>query len=579
MARLIASTIFNRPLDQILLQRGLFAKTEIDAFVARAAKRSVPLHELLIAEGALEEHVVYDALAESWQLPFSDGTGALRAADLPERVAGICQRENLLVLSLDEKEITIATAQPERIKTLQAIFSALGYSVSFALCLPGQLPRSSTVASSGEELVDNDLFSGISDLALSLSESDGGVAHGGERVNDLSSDGDGSGVVELVNKTLLLAIQQRTSDIHIESTHKGARVRFRIDGVLSDRFAIEGGTAASFVSRLLIISGLDITEKVMPQDGSFKVTCEDREIEFRIACIPGIFGQNVVLRMLSGPETQQLNLASLGMLDDELGVVKTSARAPHGMILVAGPTGSGKSTTLYGVLDAISDPKLKFITIEDPVERRMAGVQQIQVRLNANEPERSLTFARGLRTILRLDPDIIMVGEIRDAETAQISIQASLTGHLVLSTVHANSSVETLRRLQNIGVDFHLLMSSLNLVFAQRLMRKLCASCKKERPLKEREAELINDAEVSRIFEPAGCPSCMNTGYRGRAGIFEFLPVSEEMRDLVAKNGLTESIIEIRESRVRTLLQSALIKVGQGVTDFVELERVCGPCL
>jgi type IV pilus assembly protein PilB len=248
------------------------------------------------------------------------------------------------------------------------------------------------------------------------------------------------------------------------------------------------------------------------------------------------------------------------------------------MILVAGPTGSGKSTTLYALLEEMADPKLKFITIEDPVERRIEGVQQIQVRINRNEPDRSLTFARGLRTVLRLDPDIIMVGEIRDSDTAQISIQASLTGHLVLSTVHANSSVETLKRLENIGIDFHLLMSSLNLIFSQRLVRRLCPNCRKKREVTEVEKKLLEKYSATHVYEPVGCPQCMETSYRGRVGIFEFLPFDESLKDIISQSGLTESINAVRERRLRTLLDSGLQKIAEGLTDFNEIERVCGPC-
>lgn len=576
MARLIASAFVNRSLDAVIEQKGLLDQASVQKYLEQSLEENEPLEVILVRDAGLSREDVYQALAESFRLPFFSGENAISVSDMPEKLAAVCTKENLLVVDFTDSTIIVATSQPGKTNALEALFAALGYSVEFQVCAP-PLKVAPAIAV-GDDSLQNDLASGISDLMTMLSDSTDFPQKPVEKSTDITGKQDVSSLVELVNKTLLLAVHQRTSDIHIESIHGGARVRFRIDGVLVDRFDIEGNTASSFISRLLIMSGLDITEKVMPQDGSFKVTCDDRDVEFRIACIPGIYGQNVVLRILSGPETQKLNLPALGMLPDELDLILTAAKAPHGMILVAGPTGSGKSTTLYGVLEAISDPKLKFITIEDPVERRMNGVQQIQVRLNNNEPERSLTFARGLRTILRLDPDIIMVGEIRDAETAQISIQASLTGHLVLSTVHANSSVETLRRLYNIGVDFHLLMSSLNLIFAQRLMRRLC-SCKQGRPPTARENELLEKTPVNQIFVAAGCPSCMESGYRGRVGIFEFLPISEFMRDIVAKNGLTESIIQIREARLRTLKESALQKVSMGLTDFTELERVCGPCL
>ncbi|NCB38340.1 MAG: type II/IV secretion system protein [Erysipelotrichia bacterium] len=578
MAKLISATVFQRPLEQFIEEKGIFDNETFASLKKMATDTHQPFETVLIKYGGLPEERLYKLLAEAYNLPLCESKSVVPASELSDRVASLCIREKLVVVSMSDKSMVIATSQPARIKTLVSLFSALGYNVSFQLCIPGQIAEYLQPAQDEEESQPEDEL-GIHSLASTLKASDSDSYKESEKINDISTSFDTPSVSELVNKTLFLAVKENASDIHAESTQTGARIRFRIDGVLTDRFELDGTTAAAFFSRLMIMSHLDITEKNMPQDGSFKVTCEDRDIEFRIACMPGIFGQNIVLRLLSGSDSVRLNLEGMGMLPDELAIIKSTTRSPHGMILVAGPTGSGKSTTLYGVLESISDPRMKFITIEDPVERRIKGVQQIQVRINRNEPDRSLTFAKGLRTILRLDPDIIMVGEIRDADTAQISIQASMTGHLVLSTVHANSSAETLRRLDNIGVDFHLLMSSLNLIFAQRLMRKLCPECKQVRPVKENERKLFGNIKAEQVFTAQGCPSCAKMGYTGRSGIFEFLPINDQMRDMVAQNGLTESMKYIREQRLRSLLESALLKVAAGISDFSELERVCGPCL
>ena len=578
MARLITGAAFQRPVEQFFEEKGIFTKDKLAELKKRAADSNQPFEAILISESHLPETQLFKLLAEAYGLGFTDGGTFVAFEQLPERVSAVCRREKLMAVSLEDRNLTLATAQPGKSRGLIPLFSTLGYEIVFQVTTPSVI-SAGLPPEEEEPSTQADLYSGIHSLASTLKASEGTSAKEAEKISDISVSLDTPSVSELVNKTLLLAVNQGASDIHAESTHNGARIRFRIDGVLVDRLEIDSSTASGFFSRLMIMSHLDITEKVMPQDGSFKVNCEDREVEFRIACMPGIFGQNIVLRILSGFENVRLNLETLGMLFDELEIIRSVTRSPHGMILVAGPTGSGKSTTLYSVLETLSDPRLKFITIEDPVERRIQGVQQIQVRVNRNEPERSLTFARGLRTILRLDPDIIMVGEIRDAETAQISMQASMTGHLVLSTVHANSSAETLRRLNNIGIDFHLLMSCLNLVFSQRLMRKLCLDCRKPRAVTANEKALFGKMNVEQVFTANGCPNCMKMGYTGRTGIFEFLPVSEEMRDLVAQNGLTESMKFVREQRLRTLFESALIKVGRGVTDFNELERVCGPCL
>ena len=577
MARLISGSAFQRPIEQFFEEKAVFDRATLDALKKLATDSKQPFETVLLRESGLPEETLFRLLAEAYNLPFCETDETVPFAGLPERLASVCAREKLLVISLADKNLLLATFQPARIRNISHLFTTLGYEASFQVTTSSRVALLIAPASETGSPQD-DLFSGIHSLASTLKSSESRPREA-EKINDISISLDTPSVSELVNKTLLLAVNQGASDVHAESTQHGARIRFRIDGVLIDRLEIDASTASGFFSRLMIMSHLDITEKIMPQDGSFKVTCEDREVEFRIACMPGIFGQNIVLRLLSGAEAVKLSLETIGMLFDELEIIRNVTRSPHGMILVAGPTGSGKSTTLYGVLESLADPRLKFITIEDPVERRIQGVQQIQVRINRNEPERSLTFARGLRTILRLDPDIIMVGEIRDAETAQISMQASMTGHLVLSTVHANSSAETLGRLQNIGVDFHLLMSCLNLVFSQRLMRKLCPECKKGRAPDDKELALFGKMHVEQVFNAQGCPNCLKMGYTGRTGIFEFLQITDEIRDLLAQNGLIESMKFIREKRLRTLFDSALIKVSRGLTDFSELERVCGPCL
>lgn len=575
MARLISTPLNNKSLDQIIEERGIIESARLNEIMAEVKNLGIKLENYLVANGLVEKTLVFQLLAEANSLEFCDTPLGAELA-VPERIQRICNREKLLVQEIAGKKILLLTFEPEKIRRFLPLFSALGYEASFQIALPDYFTN---IKGEDHQLKKNqDLFSGISSLADSLKTSVDDDS-GDSRHEDISIENDSSSIVELVNKTLLLAVNQLASDIHIESTQPGARVRFRIDGVLADRFELDTGAAATFISRLLIMSNLDITEKVMPQDGSFKVKYGERDIEFRIASMPGIYGQNLVLRLLSGSTSEKLSLEALGMLDDELDLIKSQTRHPHGMILVAGPTGSGKSTTLYALLEEMCDPRLKFITIEDPVERRINGVQQIQVRINRNEPDRSLTFARGLRTVLRLDPDIIMVGEIRDADTAQISIQASLTGHLVLSTVHANSSVETLRRLENIGIDFHLLMSSLNLIFSQRLVRKLCPACKIARSSSKIEEDLLKKFPGNvQVYEPEGCPQCMGSGYRGRVGIFEFLPLDESIKDHIAAHGLTESMDQVRGRRLRTLLESGLQKISLGLSDFNELERVCGPC-
>ncbi|MGM0600550.1 MAG: GspE/PulE family protein [Candidatus Rifleibacteriota bacterium] len=574
MAGLIAKHNVKKPLKDILVEKNILSQEELKQALSAAKNNENLLVEYLYRQNLVDENKLYEALADSYNLKFSENVIQSGDRDFPERLERICKRENLVIKSIVDSNITLYTCQPEKIRRFVPLFSTLGYNADFVIAPPSNFEIETEEKFNLKK--HNELYKGISSLADTLKH--GSEESVEEENQDISIDYEASSIVDLVNKTLLLAVKQKASDIHVESTATGARIRFRIDGVLTDRYEIDPTAASTFISRLLIMSKLDITEKVMPQDGSFKVKSENETIEFRIASMPGIYGQNLVLRLLSSGENKTLTLEDLGMVEDELTLIKEITRFPHGMILVAGPTGSGKSTTLYALLEQMSDPRFKFITIEDPVERRIGGVQQIQVRINRNEPERSLTFARGLRTVLRLDPDVIMVGEIRDADTAQISVQASLTGHLVLSTVHANSSVETLKRLENIGIDFHLLMSSLNLIFSQRLVRILCPSCKRSRSLTKKEQELLKNFSPDTVFDPAGCDICLDTGYKGRVGIFEFLPLDENLKDEIEKSGLTASMDLIRSKRLRTLLDSGLKKVAEGRTDFNEIERVCGPC-
>ncbi|HOY67193.1 MAG TPA: GspE/PulE family protein [Candidatus Ozemobacteraceae bacterium] len=584
MAKIISATLFRRTIQSVIEERGLLPPEKLQELVRLAEKERLPLEQLLAREKSLPEQEVYACLAEAAGLPFDDLTAWQPPESLSSQVLPVCQRELLLPLKLQEGVLLLATANPAAAGSAEGLLTAMGIRPKFVVSPPGPIKRNldSLLAAAEEE----DIAGGMSDLAVSLDISSADTEQkpvpGRQQAAtpvEISGGTDAPAIIQLVNKTLMLGVKQGASDIHVETLEKGTRVRFRLDGVLTGRLELSGQAAAAFVSRILVMAGLDITERIMPQDGSFKVTNEGRTVEFRIASMPGLYGQNLTLRLLSGQERQAIDLTSMGLRSDETEIIRRTMRFPHGMMLVSGPTGSGKSTTLYAILETMANPALKIITIEDPVERRIAQVQQIQVRINRNDQERSLTFARGLRTILRLDPDIIMVGEIRDKETAEIAVQASLTGHLVLSTVHANSSIETLRRLNNIGVDFYLLMSSLNLVLAQRLVRRLCTTCRTPRDLRPDEADLFRSGRrPDQLFEAKGCKRCMGTGYLGRVGLFEFLPITDEIRDRVQEGKLSDGMGIIRQTMVRTLRQSGLLLVGEGVIDFVELERVVGPC-
>jgi type IV pilus assembly protein PilB len=395
-----------------------------------------------------------------------------------------------------------------------------------------------------------------------------------ERLGDVSSP-----VVRLINMLLLDALAKRASDIHIETYESGIAVKYRIDGVLYPAVGtLDRRHHGAFVSRLKVMAELDIAEKRVPQDGRFKLRLGAREIDFRISIIPSVFGEDVVVRILDKSAITQglrgLRLENLGLAEDVLKKFRRAVREPYGMVLITGPTGSGKTTTLYAALSELNAGEEKMITIEDPVEYQLEGIVQIPV----NE-KKGLTFARGLRSVLRHDPDKIMVGEIRDAETAQIAVQSALTGHLVFTTVHANNAFDVVGRFAHMGVDVYGFVSALNCVMAQRLVRVVCPHCR--RPARA-DADLLelSGLDPARYgahlwIEGAGCEQCHGTGYRGRAAITEFLDLSVRVRQLIIeRRPAAELQAAAMEEGMITLRQSALAKALAGETTLKEINRV-----
>ncbi|MDG0854995.1 GspE/PulE family protein [Roseateles puraquae] len=394
-----------------------------------------------------------------------------------------------------------------------------------------------------------------------------------EELSALALSEQASPVVRLLNATLYDALQDAASDIHIECTARGAVIRFRVDGVMAVVRQVEGPQVAEqLVSRLKVMAELDIGERRLPQDGRFKLRVQGREIDFRLSIMPSVFGEDAVIRILDRAAIARagtLTLDALGFGDDERAAIRHQARQPHGMLLVTGPTGSGKTTTLYATLAEIHTGADKIITIEDPVEYQLAGVVQIPV----NE-KKGLTFSRGLRSILRHDPDRVMVGEIRDAETAQIAVQAALTGHLVFSTVHANNAFDVIGRFMHMGLDLYNVVSALNAVLAQRLLRLTCKHC--AQPFMPDAATLARHGVLNGNFlKGEGCGHCRGTGYKGRRAVAELLRLDDGLRDLIAARApMSEIKAAARARGMKSLREMALAAVCRGETTFEELERV-----
>jgi len=393
------------------------------------------------------------------------------------------------------------------------------------------------------------------------------------RAEDLLDGADAQApVIRMINALLLQAVRERASDLHFEPYDERAVVRFRIDGVLSDVLEPPRALHAAIVSRLKIMANLDIAEKRLPQDGRIALKLGDRSVDVRVSTLPTGPGERVVLRLLD-KQSARLDLTALGMASDTLAAVDALIREPHGIVLVTGPTGSGKTTTLYAGLSRLPRGSVNMMTVEDPIEYALDGVAQTQVN-----PRVDLTFARALRAILRQDPDVVMIGEIRDLETAQIAVQASLTGHLVLATLHTNDAASAVTRLADMGVEPYLLSSSLLGVLAQRLVRTLCPKCRRGAPPTEAERALVASMGIAvppTVYAPVGCEACNTTGYRGRTGIYELLPVDETTRRLI-HDGAGELALRdaARRAGQRGLRADGARWLASGATSLAELVRV-----
>lgn len=379
-------------------------------------------------------------------------------------------------------------------------------------------------------------------------------------------------VVKLVNVLLTQAIDEHASDIHIEPFDRRISVRYRIDGIMHPRPSPPFSLYRSIVSRMKVIAQLDISERRLPQDGRFRIRTKGREVDFRVSTLPTVYGEKVVMRVLD-KTSQTMDIERIGMVPSALDTFRHAIMAPHGMVMVTGPTGSGKTTTLYAALNTLNAPQVNIVTVEDPVEYQFDGINQVHVN-----PAISLTFAAGLRSILRQDPDIVMVGEIRDSETADIAIKAALTGHLVLTTIHTNDAASAFVRLIDMGVEPFLVSSAVNIILAQRLARRLCDRCKKEITIAEDvlvRAQNPVDAGPATFYGPVGCVYCRQTGYRGRVAIIEVLPVTEKLRHMVHEGADANTLKQTALSAgMMTLRQVALLRAREGVTSLEEVLRV-----
>ncbi|MDD5355548.1 MAG: ATPase, T2SS/T4P/T4SS family [Candidatus Omnitrophica bacterium] len=553
-------------LGEILIKEGIITQEQLETAIQTQQKENTRIGETLVNMGLVTEQDIVVALGKQLHIPYVSLGSELLKPSADKQLDLLIPKEfalkNLIIpLSKNMNSLTCAIFDPLDVILIDNIRRITGCEVNLVVATKSDIDKA----------IEN--FYGKRDLLKqAVKDSYSGETLIEEIINteeELSIDrliarAEEAPVVKLVDLILKQAIDERASDIHIEPFKSRISLRYRIDGMLHEIPPPAKHLHLPIVSRIKILSKLDIAEKRLPQDGGFSIKMQERHIDFRVSVIPTIYGEKAVLRILD-KESAKLDLSTLGFNNKELEEVKKAIKSPYGLIFVTGPTGSGKSTTLYAILNEIKSPKENIITVEDPVEYKLEGVSQVQIK-----PEIGLTFASALRSFLRQDPDIMMVGEVRDLETAQICVRSALTGHLVLSTLHTNDASSAVTRLIDIGIEPYLLMPSLILIMAQRLVRTLCQECKEPYEPSREERERLNLGQ-DLIYKAKGCEKCAHIGYKGRMCVAEVLLVNENIRDLIAGRTDYHKIKETaRANGMRTLTESALFAVKQGLTSLEE---------
>ncbi|MCB4755692.1 MAG: Flp pilus assembly complex ATPase component TadA [Elusimicrobia bacterium] len=571
-------------LGDYLVDLGFITEEQLNEALKEQKEKGGKLGAILIQLGHLTEDILLAVLGKQTGVSYVSLT---EYGDIPEDAIKmvpetIAKNQMLIPIKKEGNLLTIAIADPLNVFATDDLKLLTGCDIRMVVASDNDIKtaldkyytkKKKKRVSTDSEL--KDAVNQITQMDLSTLDSSAQVEFIKDSIFDVEEEGESAPAIKLTNMILSEAVAKGASDIHIEPQDKKLVVRFRIDGVLHEQPSPPKRAAASLTSRLKVMADIDISERRIPQDGRTKIHMEGRDLDIRVSTIPTVFGEKIVLRLLD-PEGLTLDMTQLGFDEKELTLFKKHIEAPYGMILVTGPTGSGKTTTLYSALAALNQPHVNIVTIEEPVEYILPGINQVQAK-----PDIGLTFAAGLRAFLRQDPDIVMLGEIRDKETAEIAGNAALTGHLVLTTVHTNDAASTVIRLLNMGVEPVLISATLRLIVAQRLLRKVCSQCRV--PYEVTVEELsglgvtlqLSSSTKIRLFKGKGCEMCHNSGYKGRVGIYEVLEVNEEMRQLVVKQAPP---YEIRAAASRTgletLREAAVKKLFAGITSLEEVIRV-----
>ncbi|MBO9666376.1 MAG: type IV-A pilus assembly ATPase PilB [Bdellovibrio sp.] len=552
-------------IGEILVKQGLLKPDQLSAAVEEQKKSGQKLTATIIQLGFLKENQILRAMEKNFAVPGVEvSTFEIEPSVIQLVPRDVCERNSLIPLQKAGTTLVVAFTDPSNIMVKEdlrfitrcRIQAVVGTETAIAASLEKYYGGSISVKSlNAMSDVDDDFLQ--TGPVVEIIDSSGGV--------------EDAPIVKFVNSILADAIRKKVSDIHFEPYEKRYRVRFRIDGNLSEATAPPQGTGAAIASRIKIMSKLDIAEKRRPQDGRLKVgTRQGKEMDFRVSVLPTMWGEKVVLRLLD-KSNLQLDMTKLGFEEDDLKLFKNNINMPQGMVLITGPTGSGKTTTIYSALAELNKTDVNISTAEDPVEFNLEGINQVQMN-----PDIDLTFASALKSFLRQDPDIVMVGEIRDLDTAEIAFKAASTGHLVVSTLHTNDAPSTVIRLTEMGVASYIITSTVNLIVAQRLVGRVCESCKT--PVETPPQTLINlgvpanEVQDYKLFRGRGCANCNNTGIKGRLAIYELLSMTEKMKEAILKGASTGQLRFLaREQGMRTLRRSALLKLKRGLTTIEEV--------
>lgn len=553
-------------LGGMLVKAGKISQNELDQAQKIQKKTNGKLSDILIEIGAVaDEEDLFQFVGKQLNI------GALRLSDVelnPEVVKliplDIARKFNVIAISRIGKTLIVAISDPNNIYVLDAIKFITGCNIQPVISPEKSIQKAIEAYYHDSGAID-EILKGLENEGLEVIESEELPSE-----QDLQSQVQDKPLVRLVDGIITDAIRRNASDIHIETYERRIRVRYRVDGLLQEMAPLPFKYRAAIVSRIKIMADLDISERRLPQDGRIKVRVGDRAIDIRLSVLPTMFGEKVVMRILD-PRSLMVDLTKLGFPERGLKEFTRAISLPHGMILVTGPTGSGKTTTLYSALKLVSNPEVNILTAEDPIEFNFDGINQVQVK-----PDIGLTFAFSLRSFLRQDPDIVMVGEIRDEDTAGIAIRAALTGHLVFSTLHTNDAPSTLNRLLDMNIPNYLVASAVRLIMAQRIVRKICNHCREEVSVDPETWEMLGIDEEQRmdfkIYRGKGCQECNNTGYSGRIGIFEVMPVTRGVERMILSKASSQDLKDqAKDEGMLTLRDAAIEKLKKGITSVEEV--------